>query len=118
MPLWKSGEIRLHFESFGHGEPVLLLHGLGSSSRDWEDQVSVFAECYRVIIPDRVGSIACPTCVISGEYDFIPLAMKERYTKKLANGELKVIPRSGHFTPVDAPQPFNQAVMWFLAMHT
>jgi 3-oxoadipate enol-lactonase len=265
MPLWKSGEIRLHFESCGHGEPVLLLHGLGSSSRDWENQVSVFAERYRVIIPDlrghgesdkppgpysiplfaadivalirslnigpvhvvglslggfvafqlavehhdlvrslivvnsapglprsrlrdrlriawvlflrrlivrlfgmrtlarilsrklfprpsqhelkrrfierwaenhpdaylsslaavsgwdiedRVGSIACPTCVISGEHDFIPLAMKERYTKKLANGELKVIPMSGHFTPVDAPQPFNQAVMCFLAMHT
>jgi len=64
---------------------------------------------------DRVGTIACPTCVISGEHDFIPLALKESYTAKLPHGELIVIPGSGHFTPVDAPERFNQALMLFLA---
>jgi 3-oxoadipate enol-lactonase len=264
MPFWKSGEIRLHFESFGQGDPLLLIHGLGSSGRDWENQAGVFAERYRVTIPDlrghgesdkppgpydiplfagdlvelirsldiapvhlvglslggfvvfqlavehpdllrslivvnaapglprsrfrdrlriawalflrrlivrlfgmrtlgrflsrklfprpsqnalrrrfierwaenhpdaylasldsvsrwsiadRLDSISCPTCVISGEHDFIPLAMKEHYTAKLANGELKVIQGSGHFTPMDAPEKFNEAVMSFLALH-
>jgi len=68
-------------------------------------------------IADRLDSITSPTCVISGEHDFIPLAMKVHYTAKLANGELKVITDSGHFTPVDAPEEFNEAVMSFLALH-
>jgi len=264
MPFFESGDIRFHFESCGRGDPVLLIHGLGSSSRDWENQTGVLTERYRVIIPDlrghgesdkppgpysiplfagdlvsllrsldiapihvvglslggfvafqlavehpdlvrslivvntapglprdrirdrmriawalflrrlivrlfgmrmlgrfvirklfprpsqstlkarfierwannqpdaylasleaisrwniedQVGSISCPTCVISGEHDFLPLELKERYTKELANGELKVIPASGHFTPVDAPEKFNKTLMSFLAKH-
>jgi pimeloyl-ACP methyl ester carboxylesterase len=100
MPLWKSGDIRLRFESCGQGDPLLLIHGLGSSSRDWENQARVFAEHYRVTIPDLRGH-----------------AMKEHYTAKLANGELKVIQGSGHFTPMDAPEKFNEAVLSFLALH-
>lgn len=26
----------LHYEEYGQGTPLLLLHGLGSSCRDWE----------------------------------------------------------------------------------
>jgi 3-oxoadipate enol-lactonase len=261
MPSWKSGEIRLHFEDRGQGEPLLLIHGLGSSSRDWENQMPVFAERHRVIVPDlrghgqsdrppgpysvplfsadivaliesleiapvhliglslggfvafqlavehshlvrslivvnaapglprsrlgdrlrvtwglflrrsivrlfgmralahllskklfpgpsqdglrrrfierwaenhpraylaslaavsgwnvedRLGAITCPTCVISGDQDFIPLTLKEGYSGQLANGELKVINGSGHFTPLDAPEQFNEAVLSFL----
>jgi pimeloyl-ACP methyl ester carboxylesterase len=263
MPFLSSGDVRLHFESSGQGQPVLLVHGLGSSSRDWENQVSVFAKRYRVItidlrghgksdkpqgpysiplfasdivelirsldiapvhliglslggfvalqlavehhdllrslivvnaapglprerlrerlritwalflrrlivrlfgmralgrflgkklfprpsqnalkrrfierwaenhpdaylaslaavsrwnVEDRLSSITCPTCVISGEHDFIPLALKKGYTEKLVRGELKVIRGSGHFTPLDDPERFNEAVLSFLAM--
>ncbi|MFW0754383.1 alpha/beta fold hydrolase [Pseudomonas sp. H11T01] len=45
----------LHYEEYGHGEPVLLLHGLGSSALDWEDQIPVLAARYRVIVPDARG---------------------------------------------------------------
>ncbi|VVO05874.1 alpha/beta fold hydrolase [Pseudomonas fluorescens] len=45
----------LHYEEYGHGDPVLLLHGLGSSSLDWEYQVSELAARYRVIVPDARG---------------------------------------------------------------
>lgn len=255
-------DIHVYYESFGQGEPLLLIHGLGSSVRDWENQVPFFAKRYRVVTPDlrghgdsdkppgpysipifagdiaklirsldiapvhvvglslggfvafqlavdhpdlvrslivvnsapglprdnfrdrlriawglflrklivrlfgmrilgrflskklfprpeqdllkrtfverwaendrnaylaslasvsgwgiedRLGSIACPTSVISGEHDFIPFALKESYTAKLSNSELIVIPGSGHFTPIDDPEQFNQAVMTFLA---
>ena len=45
----------LHYEEYGHGEPVLLLHGLGSSSLDWEYQIPELAARYRVIVPDARG---------------------------------------------------------------
>ncbi len=35
--------------------PVLLIHGLGSSCRDWEPQVAALSRCFRVVAPDLRG---------------------------------------------------------------
>ncbi|MCQ3034041.1 alpha/beta fold hydrolase [Pseudomonas syringae group sp. J309-1] len=45
----------LHYEEYGQGPPLLLLHGLGSSCRDWEYQIPAFAARYRVIAMDMRG---------------------------------------------------------------
>ena len=55
MPTANLGDIRLHYEASGEGEPLLLIHGLGSSTRDWENQVPYFSEHYRVVTPDLRG---------------------------------------------------------------
>jgi pimeloyl-ACP methyl ester carboxylesterase len=49
------GDIELHVEEWGRGEPVVLLHGLGSSTRDWEYQVDALAARHRVIAIDARG---------------------------------------------------------------
>ena len=45
----------LHYEEYGHGNPLILIHGLGSSSQDWELQVPVLARHYRLIVVDVRG---------------------------------------------------------------
>jgi pimeloyl-ACP methyl ester carboxylesterase len=45
----------LHYEVIGHGNPVLLLHGLGSSGLDWEYQTEALAASYKVIVLDLRG---------------------------------------------------------------
>ncbi len=55
MPKLKLGEVSLHYEVHGEGKPLLLLHGLGSSSRDWEYQIPDLARRYRVIAPSLRG---------------------------------------------------------------
>jgi 3-oxoadipate enol-lactonase len=55
MPKLQMEEIALYYEVNGQGEPVLFIHGLGSSTRDWELQVPVFAERYRVVTFDVRG---------------------------------------------------------------
>ena len=45
----------LHYEEYGQGEPLVLLHGLGSSNQDWEYQVPDLARAYRVILLDVRG---------------------------------------------------------------
>ena len=45
----------LHYEEYGHGTPLILIHGLGSSSQDWELQVPVLALHYRLIVVDVRG---------------------------------------------------------------
>lgn len=45
----------IYYESTGNGPPVLFLHGLGSSTRDWERQVPHFARAHRVVTVDLLG---------------------------------------------------------------
>lgn len=55
MPVVTLPNLRMSYEEAGTGEPVVLLHGLGSSSRDWEDQFPALSSRYRVIAPDLRG---------------------------------------------------------------
>lgn len=45
----------LHYTDQGVGEPVLLIHGLGSSARDWEHQIPALLPRYRVLCLDMRG---------------------------------------------------------------
>ncbi|HVF40381.1 MAG TPA: alpha/beta hydrolase, partial [Gemmatimonadaceae bacterium] len=55
MPTQRVRDIDVHYEIAGQGEPVLLIHGLGSRSEDWEEQVPAMAEHFRVITYDVRG---------------------------------------------------------------
>lgn len=55
MPYCVVDDTRLYWNERGTGEPLLLLHGLGSSSRDWAAQVNHFADHYRVLRIDLRG---------------------------------------------------------------
>jgi pimeloyl-ACP methyl ester carboxylesterase len=55
MPCLQVNGVDLFYEVTGTGEPLLFLHGLGSSGRDWELQVQAFARDYRVITVDLRG---------------------------------------------------------------
>ncbi|HEX6221662.1 MAG TPA: alpha/beta hydrolase [Acidimicrobiia bacterium] len=55
MPEVIVNDITLHYERSGSGRPVVLLHGLGSSSEDWENQVPALSTFYDVIVPDLRG---------------------------------------------------------------
>jgi 3-oxoadipate enol-lactonase len=56
MPILRTTEADLHYLEAGHGEPVLLLHGLGSAAADWEPQIRELCHGYRVIALDARGS--------------------------------------------------------------
>jgi len=51
----RVGDIELHYETYGSGEPILLLHGLGSSTLDWEPQIAAFSQHYQVVAVDFRG---------------------------------------------------------------
>ena len=55
MPKRLIGDIEIYYEITGEGEPLLLVHGLGSSTRDWEEQVPIFSQKYQVITVDIRG---------------------------------------------------------------
>ncbi len=55
MPHLALDNCRLYYEEAGSGPPLLFLHGLGSSTRDWEWQVAAFSGGYRIITMDARG---------------------------------------------------------------
>jgi pimeloyl-ACP methyl ester carboxylesterase len=48
------------YRSYGHGEPVLLIHGLGGSGADWALQIASLEKQFRLIVPDLPGCGSSP----------------------------------------------------------
>lgn len=47
--------IQMHYQVTGQGQPLVFIHGLGSSGRDWEFQVDHFYLDYQVVVFDVRG---------------------------------------------------------------
>lgn len=55
MPYRHVNTLRMYYDVQGSGPPLLLVHGLGSSHKDWFAQRSVFKQTHTVITPDLRG---------------------------------------------------------------
>lgn len=49
------GDLSTYYEKHGGGEPVLLIHGLGSSTEDWQPQVKALERQFTVVTYDVRG---------------------------------------------------------------
>jgi pimeloyl-ACP methyl ester carboxylesterase len=66
-------------------------------------------------VQERLGTIRCPTLVISADHDYTPVAVKQHYVTLIPDARLEVIEDSRHATPLDQPDRFNQILLRFLA---
>lgn len=55
MPTCRVNNIELYYEITGQGIPILFIHGLGSSARDWENQAPFFSRHFQVVTFDVRG---------------------------------------------------------------
>lgn len=55
MPIFRQAALTLNYLDRGAGEPVLLIHGLGSSGADWAFQIPALESRFRVLAPDLPG---------------------------------------------------------------
>lgn len=55
MPVTRIRDLDVYHEEQGTGDAVLLIHGLGSSTEDWEPQVQALSKLFRVIAYDVRG---------------------------------------------------------------
>ncbi|HEU4510819.1 MAG TPA: alpha/beta hydrolase [Pyrinomonadaceae bacterium] len=46
---------KIHYVEAGSGQAVILLHGLGGSSRAWQTNIGPLAEKFHVFAPDQIG---------------------------------------------------------------
>lgn len=66
---------------------------------------------------EHLPRISHPVLVLTADQDYTPLALKQAYTAQLPHGELVVIEDARHFTPLERPREFNQALIAFLERH-
>lgn len=55
MTRMSVNKIEIDYEDIGQGETLVLLHGLGSTKKDWDFQIPVFSKKFRVLAPDFRG---------------------------------------------------------------
>ncbi|PAU64126.1 3-oxoadipate enol-lactonase [Pseudomonas sp. PIC25] len=55
MSYFEHQGCQLYYEDHGQGAPLVLVHGLGSSARDWEYQLPALIGRYRVLAMDMRG---------------------------------------------------------------
>lgn len=55
MPKLTVNGIELYYQVNGQGDPIVFIHGLGSSGRDWEFQTNHFGNNYQVVVFDVRG---------------------------------------------------------------
>ncbi len=56
MAIARNGSLRIHWESSGEGEPVLMIMGLAASHEGWYRFTPYIADRYRAILPDNRGT--------------------------------------------------------------
>jgi len=55
MPKVAVNHVELYYETRGQGPALVFIHGLGSSTRDWDRQTAEFSRSYQVITFDLRG---------------------------------------------------------------
>jgi magnesium chelatase accessory protein len=51
----QAGDQKWHFQTIGHGPPLLLVHGTGSSCHSWAGIAPILAAHFTLIMPDLPG---------------------------------------------------------------
>ena len=56
MPYANVNGINLYYETYGEGQPVVLIEGLGSQLASWATQVPIYSQHFKVIVFDNRGA--------------------------------------------------------------
>lgn len=86
-----------------------------SKNRDTAQRI--FADLGEHALPTKLSSIACPTLVIHGEHDPVPVASSAAIADAIPLGQLVVIPGSSHYGFLESPETVAAAVDTFLVAH-
>ncbi len=65
------------------------------------------------ITPEQLNTIQCPTLVIGGDHDAIPVLHTVLIAQSIPKSYLWIIPNSGHSTPIFKKEQFNKIVSDF-----
>ena len=86
-------------------------------SRNRDAAQLLFADFGEHALPMKLGSITCPTLVLHGEHDPVPVASSAAIAEAIPQGQLVVIPGANHYGFLESPETVAEAVEAFLVAH-
>jgi len=86
----EAGGVRMYYECYGEGEPLLLFHGGMSTIDSFRFQIPALSRHYQVIIPERRGHGHTPDTGGPFSYDQMALDMAA-FMKALGLGKSKML---------------------------
>jgi pimeloyl-ACP methyl ester carboxylesterase len=69
---------------------------------------------YPYVERSKLAGIHCPTLIIVGDHDFIPVEPALHIAQAIPGAQLMVVPGAGHGTFINKPELMNLAVLEFL----
>jgi len=51
----ETNGVKIYYEEYGNGEPLLLIHGFMLSHKEWKPWIEILSKNYKVITPDLRG---------------------------------------------------------------
>ena len=79
-----------------------------------EGYLRVMQRMGRAATPPDLSKITCPTLIIAGENDALGGPAGKTTQEAIRGSQLKTFP-TGHYTPLEQPQEYNETVLRFLA---
>ena len=86
-------------------------------TRNRDTAKRIFADFGEHELPTKLGDIACPTLVVHGERDPVPLASSAAIADAIPQGELAVVSGANHYGFLESPETVLAVVEPFLAAH-
>jgi pimeloyl-ACP methyl ester carboxylesterase len=56
LPRITIGDLRIHWESYGEKDPLLLISGVSGGTWSWEENIEAWSPHFRVIVFDNIGA--------------------------------------------------------------
>ena len=73
----------------------------------------IWSEGYSLL--PRLAAVRAPALILHGDFDFIPIECAEHIAQAIPGARLAVLPDSGHFSYIDAPDQVRHALDRFFA---
>ena len=86
-------------------------------SRNRDTAQRLFADFGEHALPTKLGSITCPTLVVHGERDPVPVASSSAIADAIPQGELVVVPGASHYGFLEDPETVAAVIEPFLVAH-
>jgi proline iminopeptidase len=64
----------------------------------------------------QLSQITCPSLIIQGRADMIPIEKSEEMAQAIPNSKMVILEKTGHFGPREEPEVFRKVVLEFLQL--
>jgi pimeloyl-ACP methyl ester carboxylesterase len=86
-------------------------------TRNRDTAKRIFADFGEHALPMKLGSITCPTLIVHGERDPVPVESSAAIADAIPQGELAVVSGANHYGFLESPETVLAVVEPFLAAH-